>query len=62
MSRHRFPCTQEKACHILYLVNVQHLSQTHAALLCGLNVGTVCHVVHRRRFPGARPTPPPGFI
>jgi len=55
--RETFPCTYEKACHVLWAVNVMGLSQTHAAIIVGLNSGTVCHVVHRRRFPNAVPRP-----
>ena len=60
--RRRFPCTYQKACYVLWLVNEANLTQTHAALYCGLNVGTVNHVVHGRRFSDAHPVPPPGFI
>ncbi|BCM83585.1 hypothetical protein [Methylobacterium indicum] len=57
--RGRFPCTFEMACHVLYLVEVLGLTQTEAALVVGLNVGSVNHVVHRRRHPGAYPVPIP---
>ena len=52
-----FPCTYDKACHVLYAYYVLAWSQTQIAIEVGLNVGTVCHVVHGRRFPGARPVP-----
>ena len=55
--RRRFPADHRKACHVLWLVYVGGTSQTEAALLVGLNVGTVCHIVHGRRFPGAYPVP-----
>ena len=57
-TRRRYPLTLEKACNALYLVNVAHLSQTQTALLLGLNVGQVCHVINRRRFPQATPIEP----
>lgn len=53
----RYACTYEKACHVLWLVRECGHSLTHAAIVVGLNVGTVCHVVHGRRFPNARPIP-----
>jgi hypothetical protein len=59
--RKRFPCTFIKACHALWAVRVWGMTQTEAAILIGLNVGTVCHVVHRRRFPAAYPVRMPGF-
>jgi hypothetical protein len=62
MTPRRFYCTLPKACHALFLVKVAGLTQTHAALYCGLNVGTVNHVVHGRRFPEAYPIAPPGFV
>ncbi len=56
-----FPCTFEKACHTLWCVEVKGWSLTKTAIVVGLNVGTVCHVVKRRRFPMAFPIPLPGF-
>jgi hypothetical protein len=53
-----YPLTKIKACHVLYIVKIEHKSQTHAAIHEKLNVGTVNHVVHRRRFPDAVPIPP----
>lgn len=53
--RGRFPCTFQKACNVLYAVDVLGLTQTEAAIIMHLNVGTVCHVVHKRRFPHAYP-------
>jgi hypothetical protein len=58
MSCPRYACSLLKACHVLYMVEVEHSTLTHAAIVLGLNVGTVCHIVHRRRFPGAYPIPP----
>lgn len=60
LRRRRFPCTFDKACNVLWLVNMMGLSQTQAAIIVGLNVGTVNHVVHGRRFPSAYPVPPNG--
>jgi len=53
-----FPCTYVQACNILWAVNQKGWTQTKAAIVFGLNVGTVCHVVHGRRFPDAVPIPP----
>lgn len=53
--RGRFPCTYELACNILYAVEVLGMSQTEAAIVLRLNVGSVNHVVHRRRFYNAHP-------
>ena len=49
-----------KACHVLWLVYVGRFSQSQAAALVMLNGGTVCHIVHGRRFPHAYPVPFPG--
>jgi len=59
--RTHYPCTFEKACFVLWAVTVMKWSQTRAAIVVGLNVGTVCHIIHGRRFPGAFPIPVPGF-
>lgn len=56
--RHRYPCNHRKACYVLWIVLIEGETLTHAALVVGLNVGTVSHIVHRRRFPGAFPIPP----
>jgi hypothetical protein len=48
-------CDYLKACHVLYLVKVLRWTQTQAAIKLELNVGTVCHIVHGRRFPNAVP-------
>lgn len=55
--RRRFPCDFRKACHVLWLVYHRRVTQTEAAILVRLNVGTVCHIVHGRRFPDAYPIP-----
>lgn len=55
--RKNFPCTFEKACYVRWAVHELGMSQTEAAIVLGLNVGTVCHIVHGRRFPTAFPTP-----
>ena len=57
----RFPCNYRKACHVLWGVFVMEWTQTQAAINLGLNVGTVNHIVHGRRFPDAYPVPVPGF-
>jgi len=59
MARKRYPCTLKKACFVLYGVKVLGWSQTQAAVELGLNSGTVCHIVHGRRFLDARPRPIP---
>lgn len=59
--KRRFPCTFHKACHILWLSHVTCLTQTEIAIRLSLNVGTVNHVVHRRRFPNAYPVCPIGI-
>jgi hypothetical protein len=58
MSRRSYPCTFLKACYVWYLVGVQKYSMTHAAIVVGLNVGTVSHIMRRRRYPEAFPIPP----
>ena len=55
--RDHFPCTYELACKCLYAVKVLGWSQTKAAIVLGLNVGTVSHVVRRNRWQNARPLP-----
>ena len=55
-------CTQDTASYIKYLVEVLGYTQTDAAIILKLNVGTVCHVVHGRRFPSARPVVPPWLV
>jgi hypothetical protein len=60
-NRNSYPCDFRKACHVLWAIYVMDWSQTKAAIATELNVGTVCHIVHRRRFPTAYPVPLPGF-
>lgn len=54
----QFPCTYTKACNVLWAVFVKGWSQTKAGIVFGLNTGTVCHIVHGRRFAEAKPLPP----
>ena len=61
MPKRKFPCAFLKACHVLWAVHVKGWSQTQAAIEIGLNVGTVSHIVRRRRFPRAYPVPLPGY-
>jgi len=53
-----FPCSYIKACNVLWAVLVQGWSQTKAAIAFELNVGTVSHIVNRKRFESAVPIPP----
>jgi hypothetical protein len=55
------PCTYLKACNILWLVKVAHVTLTHAAIVVGVNSGTACHVCHGRRFPTAYPVRPENY-
>lgn len=59
--RGHFPCTFPKACYCWWAVVERGWTMTKAAIAFELNVGTVCHVLHRRRFPDAYPLKPPGF-
>lgn len=52
--------TDLKARYVLYLVYIKRYTQSQAAVLVELSVGTVCHIVHGRRFPGSTPTQFPG--
>jgi hypothetical protein len=47
------------ACHVIWIVKDQGCTQTQAANAVGINSGTVCHIVHGRRFHGAYPIPIP---
>jgi hypothetical protein len=60
-NRNRFPCTHLKACHCHWAVRLKGWTLTQAAIALELNVGTVCYVIHGRRFPDAHPICPPGF-
>lgn len=55
-----YPCDFRTACNVLWAVFVMRWTQTKTAIVVGLNVGTVNHIVHRRRFPTAYPIPLPG--
>ena len=57
----RFPCDFRKACYCHWAVCVKRWTMTQAAIVIELNVGTVSHVVHRHRHPGAFPVAIPGF-
>ena len=57
--RARFPADFRLACYVLWLIYVRRMTQTEAAILVRLNVGTVCHIVHGRRFPSAYRVPFP---
>jgi hypothetical protein len=53
----RHPCDFAKACNALWAVKVMGWSQTKAAIVLKLNVGTVSHIVRGLRFPTAFPVP-----
>ena len=53
--RIHYRCNFLKACQVKHLVSVLGHTMTHAAIVVGLNVGTVCHIIHGRRFPGSFP-------
>ena len=57
--RRRLVATELKAGQVLHLVYNKGYTQSLAAVLVELNVGTVCHIVHGRRFPTAYPIPFP---
>lgn len=57
-----FPCSLEQAENILWFVHVLGWSQAKAGFAVRVHSGTVNHVVHGRRYPQARPKPPPGFL
>lgn len=54
-------CNFQKACYAHWAVRVMGWTMSYAAYVIGLNVGTVSHVIHGHRFPGAYPVPIPGF-
>jgi DNA-binding transcriptional regulator LsrR (DeoR family) len=61
-NRHRrLSCTQNMAGQVLWLVYSRHYTQSQTAVIVGLNAGTVCHIVHGRRFLGAHPVPVIGY-
>lgn len=53
-----FPCSYGKACNVLWAIHDQGWSQTKTAIAFQLNVGTVSHIVNRKRFESAVPIPP----
>jgi hypothetical protein len=59
--RKSYPATFEKACHILWAVQVMNLTQTQAAMQAKLSQGTANHIVKGRRFPNAFPKPLPRY-
>lgn len=59
--RKQFYCSYEKACHCLWAVLVKNWTLTQTAIVLELNVGTVSHIVRRRRFRNAVPQPIPGY-
>lgn len=50
-------CNYLKACNLLWLVKVMGYSQNQAGHIVGVAAGTVCHVIHGRRFSDAFPIP-----
>ena len=54
----RHSCNFRKACHALWIVLVEGQTMTHAGIVLGLNVGTISHIIHGRRFPTAYPVQP----
>ena len=46
-----------KACQLHWLVLIEGYTQNHAGQIVGVCPGTVCHIIHGRRFPGAFPIP-----
>lgn len=50
-----------KACYVKWLVEIERTTQTEAAIQVGLNVGTVNHIIHGRRYRSARPICPPKY-
>lgn len=61
MKRQSYPCDSKKAAYVKWAVQLKGWSLTQAAVVVGLNVGTVSHVVHGRRFPAVPPEPIPGY-
>lgn len=61
MVRQRLRATPLKAGYALYLVYNLGYTQSQAAVMVQLSQGTVCHIIHGRRFPGAHPIPFPGL-
>lgn len=61
MTRRSYPCSEQQACWILYVILIWRWSQQQAGLVFGVHPGTVNHIVHRRRFPHAVPIEPIGI-
>lgn len=61
MMRQSYPCDPVKAAYVKWAVNLKGWSQTQAAVVVGLNVGTVSHVIHGKRFATVSPVPIPGY-
>jgi hypothetical protein len=51
----RLSCTFLKACQAKWLVLVMGYSQNQAGHIIGVPAGTVCHIIHGRRFVGSFP-------
>lgn len=60
--RTHFPCDFRKACYVKWAVFVMGWTQTKAAIIVELNVGTVSHIVNGKRFRSAFPVPIPGHM
>jgi len=56
-----YPCCFTKACHVRWAIDIMGWTMTKAAIEIGLNVGTVSHVAHGHRHPGAYPIPLPAY-
>ena len=56
--KRRCVCTFLKACHIKYLVLVEGYTLTQASVIVEINIGTLSHILHGRRFHGAFPISP----
>ena len=56
-----YACTLEKAGHIKFALHILGWSMTETAAELRVNVGTVSHVYHGRRFAEAQPVPIPGY-
>lgn len=55
--RASFPATFKKACHVKFAVLVLGWTQTQAAIVVGLNSGTVSKIINGLRFPASKPMP-----
>jgi hypothetical protein len=52
------PCGFRKACNILYYYHIVGLNQTQTSIESKVNIGTVNHVIRRRRYKRAYPVAP----